>query len=190
MKIVSLLLATAVAAIVGSAPALAQSAGTPSGNSAPSPQMNAPTHPDQNEWARDRDWSARPGWQQGGYGWMGPWMMGPQARWMMGGGPGWMMGRQPGWMEHHRGWGRWRHRPRGAHFSFRRGDARIDIQCPANQSLKDCVDAAGTLIDKVSSMRPHTPPPGRPKPPAGTSGSRDHGPVPGGNMPKMPPDPN
>ncbi len=70
---------------------------------------------------------------------------GPQAGWMMGQRPGWM-GRRAGWRQ------RFHHRPRGAHFRFVRGDARIDIQCPANQPLKDCVDAASTLIDKVAHM--------------------------------------
>lgn len=53
-------------------------------------------------------------------------------------------------------------RPRGAHFRFRRGDARIDIQCPARESLQNCVEAAGELIDKVSRLGPHasTPMPG------------------------------
>jgi hypothetical protein len=169
MKIVSLVLATVVAAVIGATPALAQSADTPSGNtSPPAPQMNAPTHPGQNRWARDRDWYGRPGGY--GYGWMGP-----HTGWMMGGGPGWMMGhRRPGWRGHHGGWRRWHRRSRGARFTFTRGNGRVDIQCPANQSLKECVDAASTLIDKVRSMGP-PPPPGKPKPPAGadnTPGNR------------------
>ncbi len=151
MKIVSLVVATTVAAVIGSAPVLAQSTDTPSGNPPSGPQMNAPTHPGPNQWARDRDWYGRPGGY--GYGWMGPWMMGPHA--------GWMMGRRPGWMGHH-GWRRWHRPPRGARFTFTRGNARVDIQCPANQSLKDCVDAASTLIDKVRSMGP--PPTGQAKP--------------------------
>jgi hypothetical protein len=162
MKIVPVILATAVAAVIGSSPLLAPSADAQSSSTSQSDsQMNAPTHPGANQWARDRDWYPRPGWQQGGpaYGWMGPWMMGPHARWMMGGGPGWM-GRRAGW---HR-----RARPRGAHFSFSRGNAHINIQCPANESVKDCVDAASTLIDKVRSMgAPPPAPPASPKPPAG-----------------------
>ncbi len=177
MKIVPLALAAAVAVALGSASVLAQSpnndeAGAPQSGS----QMNAPTHPGPNEWARDRDWNMRPGWQQGGYGWMGPWMMGGDRA-------GWMMDHHPGWMGRRNNWRRWHRHPRGAHFSFRRGDARIDIRCPANQSLKDCVDAASTLIDKVGSMRPRAsapPAPGKPKPPAGTSGSGDREPMPGG----------
>ena len=85
--------------------------------------------------------------------------------------PGWMMGQRPGWMGQRAGSQRFHHRPRGAHFRFVRGDARIDIQCPANQPLKDCVDAASTLIDKVAHMGPPPPPPpGGPKspPPAGS----------------------
>lgn len=175
MKIASLALAAAVAAVIGSAPAMAQSSNNDTGsNTRSGSQLSAPTHP-QNEWARDRDWYARPGWAQGapGYGRMGPWMMG--------GGPGWMMGHHRGWMGQRAGWRRFHHRPRGAHFSFRRGNAHIDIQCPANQSVKACVDAASTLIDKVARMGPPPPPrPGQPKPPANTNGA---GKSSGGNAP-------
>lgn len=151
MKIVSILLAAAVAAVIGSAPALAQSTNSDSGGSAqPGSQMNAPTHPGPNQWARDSDWYARPGVP--GYGRMGPWMMGPHARGMM--------GYRPGWRRFH-------HHSRGARFTFTNGKSRVDIRCPANQSLKDCVEAAGTLIDKVARMGPPPPPPpGQPKPPA------------------------
>lgn len=172
MKIVPLVVATAVAAVIGSSPLLAQSADAPSANTPQSGSaMNAPTHPGQSQWDRDRDWY-RSGRQQGGpgFGWMGPWMMGPRA--------GWMMGQRPGWMGRHAAW---RQRPpRGARFTFTRGDARVDIQCPASQSLKDCIDAASTLIDKVAGMG-SPPPAGRTKPPAGSSG-----PMPGGMMPNMP----
>ena len=172
MKIVSLALATAVAAILGSTPLLAQAPNNDaSGTARSGAQMNAPTHPGPNQWDRDREWYGR---QDGpGYGWRG---MGPQSGWMMG--PGWMMGHHPGWMGQRAGWRRHRHAPRGAHFRFARGNARIDIQCPANQPLKDCVDAASTLIDKVAHMGPPPPPPpGSPRPPAGPSGST------GGDMP-------
>jgi hypothetical protein len=51
-----------------------------------------------------------------------------------------------------RGWGGG---PRiaGAHFHFSRGDASIDIRCPADQAVERCVRAAGDLIDKVMSMK-------------------------------------
>ena len=184
MKIVSLLLAASVAAAIGSAPALAQSADTQSDNSPQSgPQMNAPTHPGPDQWARDRDWYGRPGMGPGGYGWMGPRMMNPHA--------GWMMRQRPDWMERHAEL-RHHHGSRGARFTFTRGNARFDIRCPGNQSLKDCVDAASTLIDKVMAMGPKSPPPpplGAPKPPgqskpsAGTSGPA---PTPGGTTPGKP----
>jgi len=163
MNIVSLVLATAVAAVIGTSPLLAQSADTPSSNASPRVlEMNPPTHPAPNQWARDREWYGRPGWPQGGYGWMGPGMMGPHTGWMMGGGPGWMMGQyHPGRRGHH-GWQRWHRRSPGARFTFTRGNARVDIQCPANQSLKECVDAASTLIDKVRGMGPPPPPPAAP----------------------------
>ena len=178
MKFVSLVLATAVAAVIGASPSLAQSAGASSGDTSPSnPQMNAPTYPDQNQWGRDRDWYGRPGGY--GHGWMGP-----QAGWMMGGGPGWMMGQQrPGWMGRH-GWQRWHRGARGARFTFTRGDGRVDIQCPANQSLKDCVEAASTLIDKVAGMGQQ---PERARPPGGDSGAGPTpGSTPGGPSPDKP----
>lgn len=37
----------------------------------------------------------------------------------------------------------------GAHFRFSQGDARIDIRCPQNKSLQNCVQAAGQLLDKI-----------------------------------------
>lgn len=40
----------------------------------------------------------------------------------------------------------------GARFQFTRGDALIDIRCPRNETLQDCVDAASRLIDKVHSL--------------------------------------
>jgi hypothetical protein len=61
-------------------------------------------------------------------------------------------------------------RPRGAHFRFRRGDARIDIQCPARESLQSCVEAATELIDRVSRLGSHPSTPGAP------DGSRGEGP--------------
>lgn len=161
MKIVSLVLITACVAVIGSAPLHAQSTDTQTGSTPKTDsQLNAPTHPGPNQWDRDRDWYARPGIAQGGYGWMGPGMMGPNA--------GWMMGQRRAWMARHAAVHR-QHQARGARFIFQRGNARVDIQCPADQSLKDCVDAAGTLIDKVTRMAapPPPPPPGAPKPPAG-----------------------
>jgi hypothetical protein len=42
----------------------------------------------------------------------------------------------------------------GARFQFSKGDAHIDIRCPQNETLQDCVDAASRLIDKVHSLEP------------------------------------
>ena len=59
-----------------------------------------------------------------------------------------------------RGRDRWRdmgsmmRRGGGARFQFSRGDARIDIRCPQNEALQDCVQAASQLIDKVHSLEP------------------------------------
>ena len=44
-------------------------------------------------------------------------------------------------------------RPRAAGFRLRRGDAEIDIRCAPNEPMQACVNAAGTLIDKVAAMQ-------------------------------------
>ncbi len=44
----------------------------------------------------------------------------------------------------------------GARFQFSKGDAHIDIRCPQNETLQNCVDAASLLIDKVHSFEPGT----------------------------------
>ena len=38
-------------------------------------------------------------------------------------------------------------------FRFRRGDAEMDIKCPADENVQACVAAAGTLMDKVAGMQ-------------------------------------
>ena len=40
---------------------------------------------------------------------------------------------------------------RSAVFSFNRGDTRVMIKCADNESTQACVDAAGTLIDKLAA---------------------------------------
>ncbi len=45
----------------------------------------------------------------------------------------------------------------GARFQFSKGDAHIDIRCPQNETLQDCVDGASRLIDKVHSLEPGLP---------------------------------
>ena len=56
-----------------------------------------------------------------------------------------------------RGWGMMHGmRPRGdgaAFFRFRRGDAEMDIKCPATENVQACVAAAGSLMDKVTGMQ-------------------------------------
>lgn len=42
----------------------------------------------------------------------------------------------------------------GARFRFSRGNATIDIKCPPNEPLQNCVEAASRLIDKVHSLGP------------------------------------
>jgi len=41
---------------------------------------------------------------------------------------------------------------RGASFHIKIGDARIHVRCPTRETLKDCVDAAVTLLDKARSL--------------------------------------
>ena len=59
-----------------------------------------------------------------------------------------------------RGRDRWREmgsmmrRGGGARFQFSRGDTQIDIRCPQNESLQNCVQAANQLLDKVHSLTP------------------------------------
>ena len=68
------------------------------------------------------------------------------------------------WSHHGRMEGRmgemWRHRmmmgmmrSQAARFSFSNGEARMNVQCPSNDSLQDCVQAAGQLLDKISNLR-------------------------------------
>ena len=59
-----------------------------------------------------------------------------------------------------RGRDRWREmrsmmrRGGGAWFQFSRGDTQIDIRCPQNESMQNCVQAASQLIDKLHSLTP------------------------------------
>ncbi len=65
--------------------------------------------------------------------------------------------------EHGERWGGMRHMHHGrgdgaAFFRFRRGDAEMDIKCPAMENVQACVAAASTLMDKVASTQaPKTP---------------------------------
>jgi hypothetical protein len=135
MKIILLAPAMALAAIVGSAqPTLAQRYDQ-SGSSAGSQAQSNTNGPDQNRgWDRDQDRQRQPNWrhqwgEQGGG-------MGPHAGWMG-----------------HQAWGRGAMHDGGAHFRFTRGNARIDIKCPANEDVEHCVKAVGELIGKVMSMK-------------------------------------
>ena len=40
----------------------------------------------------------------------------------------------------------------GAHFHFVRGNARVDIQCPPQNDMQSCVQAAGQLLDKIGIL--------------------------------------
>ncbi|TAI63918.1 hypothetical protein CWO89_21590 [Bradyrhizobium sp. Leo170] len=60
---------------------------------------------------------------------------------------------------------------RGSGFGFfmRAGDATIAVRCDPNDSMKACVEATTTLIEKARSSVPST---GTPSPSPGTSPSR------------------
>lgn len=45
---------------------------------------------------------------------------------------------------------------RGAHLRLKRGDASIDIKCPAGEPIGPCLDSVGKLMDKLHAM-PQTP---------------------------------
>ena len=132
MKIISLAPAMVLAAIVGSAqPTLAQpndQSGSSAGNQA---QSDVNGSDQQN---RDQDRQRQPNWRH---------------QWGEHGGG---MGPRAGWMGH-QAWGRGAMHDGGAHFRFTRGNARIDIQCPANEDVEHCVKAAGELIGKVMSAK-------------------------------------
>src|SRR5450756_1339476 len=134
MKIILLAPAMALAAIVGSAqPTLAQpydQSGSSAGSQAQS-DTNGPDHENRG-WDRDQDrqpsnWEHYRGEQGGG--------MGPHA-----GGMG------------HAALGRGAMHDDGAHFRFTRGNARIDIKCPANEDVEHCVKAVGELVGSVARL--------------------------------------
>jgi hypothetical protein len=77
---------------------------------------------------------------------------------------------EPNWGNNRPGWGHpgrrmegrmgppWRRhmmmgRNEGANFSFRNGNARMRIHCPPNEPLQACVNAATQLLDKIGSLK-------------------------------------
>ena len=40
----------------------------------------------------------------------------------------------------------------GARFHMRKGDAAIDVRCPSDVRLNECVDAIGRVLDRLSGM--------------------------------------
>ncbi|MGU3328633.1 hypothetical protein ACLBXB_16990 [Methylobacterium mesophilicum] len=44
--------------------------------------------------------------------------------------------------------------PKGAHFRLERGDARIDVKCADEDSMKACADITLQLLDKLATLRP------------------------------------
>jgi hypothetical protein len=115
-------------------PALAQS--PPSGPDRDSDRM------ERRDMRRDRDW--RGGWSRDDRDRDD----GPR-------GPG------EGWRG---GWGRDGGHRHGAGFWLRSGDTHLGVRCDQNESMRACVDAATTLLDRVRSLptsgAPATPPAG------------------------------
>jgi hypothetical protein len=57
---------------------------------------------------------------------------------------------------------------RGAGFLLRRGDATVAVRCDPRDSMRTCVDATLTLLDRARSLAPEggaAPSPGPPSPP-------------------------
>jgi hypothetical protein len=96
-------------------------------------------------------------------------------------GDGWRNARDRGWSDdgHHFGRGRWddgdrsddrfdhrrdgdRQRPRaGASFMLRAGDTRLAVRCSPSESMRACVEAATTLMDRARAGA-STPAPAQP----------------------------
>ena len=51
-------------------------------------------------------------------------------------------------------------RRRGASFFLRNGDATVAVRCDPQDSMKSCVDATVTLLDRARSMQPSGASPG------------------------------
>ena len=52
----------------------------------------------------------------------------------------------------HGGWGHHGGHQRGAGFLLQSGDTRLAVRCDQNESMRACVDAATTLLDRVRSL--------------------------------------
>jgi hypothetical protein len=66
--------------------------------------------------------------------------MGPQEQWNMH--RHWEM------MEHMH-----HHRAEGTSFRFRKGDASVEVKCSDSEPVQACVNAAGTLLDKLHNVQ-------------------------------------
>lgn len=43
--------------------------------------------------------------------------------------------------------------PKGAHFIFERGGARIDVKCADDEPMKACADITLQMLDKLSTLK-------------------------------------
>jgi hypothetical protein len=58
---------------------------------------------------------------------------------------GWQSNR--GWMMQH-----WAAMQGSSHFKLRQGQSKIDVRCPANQNLQNCVQATQNLVQLMQEM--------------------------------------
>jgi hypothetical protein len=112
-----------------------------------------------NNWRKNRMGSNGPNWQNEHHHWRMEGRMSPMWHQRMMG----MMARQ------------------GARFSLSNGAARMNVQCPPNEPTQACVQAAGQLLDKISSLRSNA---GASSTSSGSTGS-SNATIPGATVPPM-----
>ncbi len=111
--------------------------------------------------ADDWGWRGHGGWGPGGWGhWRGDggWGHGGWDRWH----GGWRGGK--GW--HGGGWRGMRRGHQAAHFRFRSPQGAFAVTCGEGESMRACVEAITTILDRLQAMRQSAP--GQTQP--GTSG--------------------
>lgn len=79
--------------------------------------------------------------------------------------------------------------PNAARFVFQRGSARIEVTCPQVFGLRDCVEAATELLDKIHSLGHGAHHPSAGNGPAGGGPAQQSAPG-GGSAPQAAPEPD
>jgi hypothetical protein len=98
----------------------------------------APSGPDDRDGYLDRGGRDQGSWRDG------PWRGGGRGGWRD-------MGRGDGG-EMRDGWHGGPHRGRGARFMVRSGDAAVAVRCDANESMRTCLDATLTLLERARGL--------------------------------------